>query len=548
VYKCIYQWIYEQISPICCKPPCITFNDNYLENQRGQFQTSVAFTIAKELKLSPYIVAQEIASQVQVDGLHCFATEPGFINFIVEDWMLLNLLKSNDLSKNHCTVVVDFGGPNIAKPMHIGHIRSFLMGESVRRLYEYLGYTVISDIHLGDCGTQMGMVALGFTQDFPESPFLNQNNNYPSILPFNIEYLARVYPEMSAKCRYDPLILAEAKRLTYILQNKSHSGLNAWWNLVKDLSIKYIKNISDSLECHFTLWMGESDVLIHIHDMLEQATTNNLCKEDAGCKVIPLSSQENLLVQKSDGGYVYATTDLATIQWRIKQYQPERIIYVADKRQSKHFKDVFAAAEILHIAPDVTLQHVGFGMVTDQQGRPYKTRDGSALSLESMIEAAKQHVRIQGQDSTAIALSTIKFAILSVRSDSILVFSPEVFTQYEGKTGAYLMYTHIRIKSLLAKIDGTPQEDLGINQPTRMLMLYLTQFKHYMLRAQQSADTSILCDYSYLLSQTFNHLYHEHHILTDPLNTRVVDIINQVYKVLEDIIYILGMYKATADM
>lgn len=549
MYKCIYQWLTEQIAPICPYPlrTSITFNEKYLSNKRGQFQTSVAFEIAKETKLSPYAVAEDIASKVQAAGLKCFATAPGFINFLVEDWVLLGLLQTHP-SQAQGLVMVDFGGPNIAKPMHIGHIRSFLIGESLSRLYTYLGYQVVTDIHVGDCGTQLGMVALGFRRDFPDSPFLSESGNYPDTLPFDIDYLAEIYPAMSRLCKKDPEALAEAKSLTYILQNKIHPGLDAWWKLVKALSLKHIKGVADTLGCHFTLWMGESDVLGYIDELLQQAVSKHLCKEDAGCKVIPLTEQENLLVQKSDGSYLYATTDLATIQWRVKHYQPIYIIYVADKRQGKHFADIFTATQLLELAPKVKLQHVGFGMITDTEGKPYKTREGATLSLEAMIEGAQQHVRIQGKDAAAIALSTIKFAVLSVRSNSDLVFNPSIFTQYEGKTGAYIMYTHIRIKSLLTKITGVRQLELELNHPTRLLLLRLTQFSHYLYRAQYSADVSILCDYAYVLSQAFNHLYHEHHILTNPLNATVIRIVVHVSQILEDIMHILGMYKATGNM
>lgn len=547
MYKCIYQWLTDQIAPFCPHPLGISFNARYLANQRGQFQSSIAFTIAKQQKLAPYTVAQELAAKVAVAGLQCFATSPGFLNFLVEDWVLLGFLQPHP-PQAQGVVMVDFGGPNIAKPMHIGHIRSFLIGESLRRLYTYLGYQVVTDIHLGDCGTQLGMVALGFQRDFPDSPFLREDTSYPQTLPFDIAYLAELYPAISRQCQEDPTALAEAKRLTAILQQQSHPGLTTWWKLVKSLSLQYIKKVAATLGCNFTLWMGESDVLSYIADLLQQASLKGLCCEDAGCKVIPLRDHEKLLVQKSDGSYLYATTDLATLQWRVTHYHPEQIIYVADKRQSKYFTDIFTAAQLLELAPRVQLTHVGFGMITDAEGKPYKTRAGAALSLEAMIAAAQQHVRIQGKDATAIALSTIKFAILSIRSNSDLVFSPHSFTQYEGKTGAYIMYTHIRLKSLLTKTLDLPQVELPLNQPTRLLLLRLTQVTHYLTKAQVSTDLSILCDYTYMLAQTFNHLYHEHHLLTDPLNATVIKILTHVNQVLEDLIHILGMYRATGNM
>lgn len=552
--RCIYSWIWNQLpKPYKSYPLNLQHNRDYKTSKKGQFQTNIAFKIASLEGVNPIEIARTICRHVHADGLTCFATSPGYVNFNV-DYLKLQQIVLYSKSKDKCIkerIILDFGGPNIAKPMHIGHIRSMLLGEGLRRLHAYLGYEVISDIHLGDCGTQMGMIMAGFANDFPDSAFLSQGGDYPSALPFKIDYLSQLYPKWSSMCRGDEALMQVAKNYTVQMQSGEHKGLDLWRDLVKTMSLEHVSEVTSLLGCHFDLWMGESDVLPYVPDMLDEA--GNLCFEDDGCRVIKISEKKNLLVQKSDGGYLYATTDLATIKWRMETYNPARIIYVADKRQREHFQDVFQVARNLTLLQDdkVRLDHVGFGMVLDSKGKVFKTRDGVALELLDIVKEAKEYVRTEGENKDAISLSTIKFAILSVRNESNILFNPYLFTQYEGKTGAYIMYTYNRIISILNKLEGVRVDearDQVVEDGIFDLMLMLSQSWHYFSLSKNLLDLSYLCDYTYNLCNVFNQLYHRHRMLADPVKLDIKLALLQMQKVLQDAFHILGMWLPKGSM
>lgn len=537
----------------------------------AQFQCNGAMPLAKVHKKAPFLLAEEIINAI--DDTSMFekieVVKPGFINITMTDTILAafsNKTKSETQfgyqhPSNSRTVIFDFGGPNVAKPMHVGHIRSSLIGDALQRLYRYCGDHVISDVHLGDWGTQMGMLIEIIKEKQPNLPYFDdqEHDAYPETSPVTVDELSILYPEASLACKEDPAKMEAARQATADLQN-GHKGYRALWQHFVAISIEALKVDFGRLDVNFDLWYGESDAFPYIEKMITDLKASNHAEPSDGALVIPFAGEEQppLILQKSDGAVMYGTTDLATIIQRKSDFNVDEILYVVDKRQALHFKQVFDAAKQTNIAEDTYLEHVGFGTVNGKDGKPYKTRSGSVMRLRTLIDEAlqkasekyaeKSDTSLDNKDSIIqdIAMAAIKFADLSNIRTTDYIFDLDKFSQFEGKTGPYLLYSAVRIKSMLRK--AALNEKTEIMAPTdeaeRQLVLRLLQFPNAIQRAYEKKEPHHLCDQAYLLAQSFSKFYTDCPILNhedDQVRASRLALSNKVLAQLEVLLTILGI-------
>ena len=437
------------------------------------------------------------------------------------------------------TVVLDYGGPNVAKPLHIGHLRSAIIGESLKRIYRYFGDTVIGDIHLGDWGLQMGLIIAELQSRCPELPYFDDafTGEYPAEAPFTISELEEIYPTASAKSKEDADFAEKAHAATVALQQHKR-GYYALWEHIMRVSVADLKKNYANLNVSFDVWMGESDAEKDIPPMLEMLEKQGVLVESEGAKVIPVAEEGDkkelppCILVKSDGATLYATTDLATIVQRMRDYHPAKLLYLTDKRQSLHFEQVFRAARKSGIVPEnVELQHIGFGTMNGKDGKPFKTRSGGVMRLETLIESIVGYVEDKIREnqtlspeevaSTAklIAIAALKYGDLSNLATKDYIFDLERFAAFEGNTGPYLLYTIVRIKSILNRC-GEDVTDLPIvaadNEYAKALQLTLAQMPDQLGMAYRDSAPNAVCAYAYELAGALNKFYHETHILTEP--------------------------------
>lgn len=509
----------------------------------GQFQCNGAMPCAKVAKKAPFKIAEEIITNLDevvfASNRKVFAdisvVKPGFINITVTDDLLSYALNQTLLNKrlgcyktnNPQHVFMDFGGPNVAKPLHIGHIRSPLIGDCLQRVYRFCGDKVTSDVHLGDWGTQMGMLIEEIKLEQPGLPYFDEKiiDNYPEKSPVSVAELNCLYPQASKRCKSDPEAMNNARQATFELQ-QGRAGYRALWRHFVDESIKSLKQDYKNLGVSFDLWLGESDVQSLIEPMVESSLASGTAVHSEGAIVIPVAESEEdktppLILLKSDGAVMYGTTDLATIVQRVRDWGAEKIIYVVDKRQSLHFKQVFKAAKRAGIIDKDICVHIGFGTLNGADGKPFKTRDGGVMQLSTLIEEAKSAASLRHPEDFSefekealiqqIALATVKFADLSNPYSSDYVFDIAAFSQYEGKTGPYLLYTAVRIKSILRKLDIKNTGELKIMPSTsdaqRALQLCLSQLSLAIQKTYERCEPHHLCDYAYRLAVAFNKFY-----------------------------------------
>ncbi|QIW09745.1 arginine--tRNA ligase [Francisella sp. LA112445] len=503
----------------------------------GHFQCNGAMPLAKFAKKPPFIIAQDIVDSI--DDKSIFAklevAKPGFINITLSDEFLAKtineFLKAEKFgaknTSNSRKVVLDFGGPNVAKPMHVGHIRSALLGDALQRIHRFYNDDVVSDVHLGDWGTQMGMLIEEIKQESPDLVYFDENftGEYPKESPVTVKQLAEIYPRASKKCKSDMAEMEKARQATFELQ-QGRKGYVALWKHFVNISVEAIKKDFDSLDVSFDLWLGESDANKFVEEMIAHFKAENFIYEDEGAWVIDTNKEgvPPLIVVKSDGGVMYGTTDLATLWQRNKDLEPEEVIYVVDKRQSLHFKQVFSVAERTGVVDSkCKLKHVAFGTVNGKDGRPFKTREGGVMHLSDLISQAKQCARDRMPEEkneqviNQIAMATIKFGDLVNNYSNDYIFDLEKFAQYEGKTGPYLLYTAVRAKSILRKVFGddycieslikdykvTPAQ----NEHEERLQLQLLQFPIAIARAYENSQPHHICEYAYSLANSFNKFY-----------------------------------------
>ncbi|MCI8525959.1 MAG: arginine--tRNA ligase [Oscillospiraceae bacterium] len=541
-----------------------------------QFQCNGAMPAARRYRKAPMQIAQDVADILQPCRLFekVDAASPGFLNLDVDDGALAGYLTEMrgaerfgvPLDPSPRTIVIDYGGPNVAKPLHVGHLRSAIIGESVKRIDRFFGNRVIGDIHLGDWGLQMGLIIAEVRRRQPDLPYFDDGftGEYPAQPPFTISELEEIYPAASQRAKEDAAFAQAAHDATYQLQH-GHRGCRAMWRHIMDVSVADLKRNYHSLNVDFDVWYGESDAQPFIPPMLERLQAQSLTRESGGAVVVDVQEPDDTkemppcILIKSDGATLYATTDLATLVQRERDFRPDKVLYVVDKRQSLHFEQVFRAARKTGIVrPETELQFLGFGTMNGKDGKPFKTREGGVMRLERLIAEVTEFVRRKtaenqlvdaGEtDDTAglIALAALKYGDLSNLATKDYVFDLDRFSAFEGNTGPYILYTIVRIKSILAKYDGdlaaaaiTPP----VNAPQRELMLALTRFADSLALAYRDSAPNVLCAYIYELSGCANKFYHETRILTEPDASRragFAALIDLTQSVLETCIDLLG--------
>ena len=539
-----------------------------------QYQCNGALAAAKQYKCAPIQIANAVAEKLDAaDFSKIEAVMPGFLNLNLSDSFLQSYLEGMrtapdfgvEKSGEGKTVVVDYGGPNVAKPLHIGHLRSAIIGESIKRLFKFFGYNAIGDIHLGDWGLQMGLIIAELRERQPELCYFDENytGEYPEEAPFTITELEEIYPAASAKKKEDEAFAEKSHTATYELQT-GRRGYRALWQHIMRLSLADMRKIYDNLDVHFEQWLGESDADPFIPPMVEDFKNRGIAVQSEGAWVIPVAREEDkkevppCILVKSDGSAIYATTDLATMVQRMQDFKPDRMFYITDKRQSLHFEQVFRAAKLGGIVPeDYTLDHLGFGTMNGKDGKPFKTRDGGVMRLEMLIKDMTDFVRAKVVENKIvddseveattrkIALAALKYGDLSNQPTKDYVFDMDRFAAFEGNTGPYILYTIVRIKSILAKYGAW--ENLPIqpaaNEYAKDLMLTITKLAPNLENALSTASPNVICAYIYELAGAVNKFYHETRILTEEneqLKAGYIALIALAKNILETCIGILG--------
>ena len=545
-----------------------------------EYQCNGAMAGAKKYGKAPFMIADAVAEKLQ--GSEIFSSvesvKPGFLNLKVsEDFVRSYIVKM--LHEHHFGIktplhapnfMIDYGGPNVAKPLHVGHLRSAVIGESLKRILKYVGYKVTGDIHLGDWGLQMGLIITELKKRQPDLPYFDKNHTgqYPKEAPFTISELEEIYPAASAKSKEDEAFKAEAMEATKLLQD-GDKGYRALWHHILNVSVNDLKKNYKNLNVDFDLWKGESDADPVIPGMVEYMKSHGYAHESQGALVVDVAEETDTkeippcMILKSDGASLYNTTDLATIQQRMEEFKPEGLIYVVDKRQELYFTQVFRCARKTKLVlPETELHFVGFGTMNGKDGKPFKTREGGVMRLEKLIaeidEQMYNRIKEGNQDiddaeakDTAhkVALAAIKYGDLSNQPSKDYIFDIDKFTSFEGDTGPYILYTMVRIKSILSKYEnegGKVKEALLRNAESadeKALMLLLTRFTDAVESAARDLMPNRVCAYIYELSNALNSFYHSTKILSEPDEEKksgYIALLNVTLKVLETGIDLLG--------
>ncbi|MCR5672163.1 MAG: arginine--tRNA ligase [Lachnospiraceae bacterium] len=521
-----------------------------------EFQCNGAMAGAKAYHKAPIMIAQDVAEELA--GNDAFseinAVAPGFLNIKLSDRYLAKYL--NDMAQSEKfgletgevkKIVVDYGGPNVAKPLHVGHLRAAIIGESVKRICRYMGHDVIGDVHLGDWGLQMGLIITELRERKGDLPYFDEDftGEYPAEAPFTLSELEEIYPAASAKSKTDEAFREAALTATKELQ-RGRRGYRALWQHIMNISVADLKRNYADLSVEFDLWKGESDVEPLIPGMVEDMKKKGFAYESEGALVVDVAKEDDTkeippcMILKSDGAALYTTTDLATILDRKRFFDPDRLIYVVDKRQDMHFVQVFrAAVKCGIIGSDVQLDFLGFGTMNGKDGKPFKTREGGVMRLEtligdirgSMLKKITENHETDPEEaratSSVVALAAIKYGDLSNQATKDYIFDTDKFTSFEGNTGPYILYTIVRIKSILAKysdmkgtsaLPETLKEAAGAGE--KELMLELTKFSSVIAAAYDEIAPHRICAFIYDVCNAFNRFYHDTRILTEEDDTK----------------------------
>ena len=539
-----------------------------------EYQCNGALSAAKQYHCAPIQIAKAVVEKLDANDYSLVeAVMPGFINLKLSGLFLQNYLEQMRTAPDFGveklgagkTIVVDYGGANVAKPLHIGHLRPAIIGEALKRLYAFFGYNTIGDVHLGDWGLQMGLIITELQERQPELPYFDPDytGDYPAEPPFTLSDLEEIYPAASAKKKVDQDFAARAHTATFELQ-QGRRGYRAIWQHIMNISIPDLRRIYDSLDVHFEQWLGESDADPYIPAMIQDLKDQGFAVESEGALVFPVAEATDkkevppCILVKSDGAAIYATTDLATMVQRMQDWNPDKILYVTDKRQALHFEQIFRAAHRSGIVkPETELEHLGHGTMNGKDGKPFKTRDGGVLRLETLIADMTAFVRakvvenriVAGSeidDTTAkIALAALKYGDLSNQPTKDYNFDLERFAAFEGNTGPYILYTIVRIKSILAKYG--PWEQLPIQEPANALakdlMIAITKFGPALESALKSSAPNLICAYIYDLAGCVNKFYHDTPILKEEdenLKAGNIALLGLAKNILETSIHLLG--------
>ena len=544
-----------------------------------EYQCNGAMAGAKAYKKAPFMIAEDVVSHLADSRVFSVAevVKPGFINLKVKEEFLAEYLRemSSDeklsaaVADKPKTIVIDYGGPNVAKPLHVGHLRSAIIGESLKRLGRFLGHEVIGDVHLGDWGLQMGLIITELKHRQPELVYFDEQyeGEYPKEAPFTISELEEIYPAASAKSKEDEAYRDEALEATHLLQ-QGRPGYMALWNHILAVSVADLKRNYENLNVSFDLWKKESDAQPYIPDMVQRMKEEGFAYENQGALVVDVKEDSDTkeippcMILKSDGASLYTTTDLATIVERMKLFHPDEILYVVDKRQELHFIQVFRCARKTGlVGEDTELSFLGFGTMNGKDGKPFKTRDGGVMRLENLIADINEEmfrkivenrsVKDKDADETAkiVGLSAIKYGDLSNQATKDYIFDVDRFTSFEGNTGPYILYTIVRIKSILNRF----REEGGdvaagrilpaSNASEKNLQLQLTAFGDTVENAFEEKAPHKLCAYIYEVSNAFNSFYHETKILSEADTDRkqsFIQLLKLTERVLSTSIDLLG--------
>lgn len=521
-----------------------------------EYQCNGAMAGAKLYKKAPIVIAGEVADQCKNSEIfkEVTAVPPGFLNLVVKEGAVTEFLSGMsgdarfglEMPKKPKKIIVDYGGPNVAKPLHVGHLRSAVIGESIKRIARYAGHEVVGDIHLGDWGLQMGLIITELKERNPKLVYFDEGftGEYPAEPPFTISELEEIYPTASAKSKEDPAYKEKAMDATFKLQSGVR-GYRAVWKHIMTVSVMDLKKNYKNLNVEFDLWKGESDVQDIIPDMVDYMKEEGYAYISDGALVVDVKEETDTkeippcMILKSDGASLYNTTDLATILERMNQIHPDTMIYLTDKRQELYFEQVFRCARKTKLVkPETGLLHIGFGTMNGKDGKPYKTRQGGVPRLEGLIEeintemlrkikensAEKGYELEEGEaERTAkiVGLAAIKYGDLSNQASKDYMFDLDKFTSFEGDTGPYILYTIVRIKSILNKYkeQGGGLAAAMLREPgsdsEKALMLEITRFNAMMEAAYEESAPHKVCAYIYDLANAFNRFYHETKILTE---------------------------------
>ncbi len=516
-----------------------------------EYQCNGAMAGAKKYKKAPLMIAEEVVECLEGSPVFSSAqaVKPGFINLKIQEGLLAAYLHemqkddhlSVDLVKEPKTIILDYGGPNVAKPLHVGHLRSAIIGESIKRMGRFLGHKMIGDVHLGDWGLQMGLIITELKERQPDLVYFQEDyeGEYPKEAPFTIGELEEIYPAASARSKEDESYKEKAMAATHQLQ-QGNRGYRALWNHIMTVSVNDLKKNYEKLNVTFDLWKKESDAQSYIPEMVEYMKREGYAHLDNGALVVDVKEESDTkeippcMILKSDGASLYNTTDLATIVERMKLFHPDEIIYVVDKRQELYFTQVFRCARKTKLVEENTgLYFLGFGTMNGKDGKPFKTREGGVMRLERLLAEItdemykkiieNRNVKDEDARRTAeiVGLSAIKYGDLSNQASKDYVFDVDRFTSFEGDTGPYILYTIVRIKSILNRFtqDGGSLEEgqikEAVSESEKALMLELTRFNSVVENAFEEKAPHKICGYIYDLANDFNHFYHETKILSE---------------------------------
>ena len=544
-----------------------------------EYQCNGAMAGAKAYKKAPFMIADDVVGNLTDCKVFSMKemVKPGFINLKVSEEFLADYLKEMekdeklgaDTAQEPKTIVIDYGGPNVAKPLHVGHLRSAIIGESIKRIGRFVGHKVIGDVHLGDWGLQMGLIITELKHRQPELVYFDDSytGEYPAEAPFTISELEEIYPCASGKSKEDEAYRQEALEATHLLQ-QGKPGYMALWNHIMSVSVTDLKRNYANLNVSFDLWKKESDAQPYIPDMVEMMKEKGFAYEDQGALVVDVKEETDTkeippcMLLKSDGASLYTTTDLATIVERMKLFQPDEILYVVDKRQELHFIQVFRCARKTGLVKeDTRLSFLGFGTMNGKDGKPFKTREGGVMRLENLIAdideemftkiVENRSVRDKDARDTAkiVGLAAIKYGDLSNQATKDYIFDVDRFTSFEGNTGPYILYTIVRIKSILNRyVEAGGNLEAGeilpaSNGSEKNLMLQLSGFGSMIESAFEEKAPHKICAYIYEVSNAFNSFYHETKILSEENQAQkesYIRLLQLTKRVLETSIDLLG--------
>ncbi len=544
-----------------------------------EYQCNGAMAGAKKYHCAPIQIANKVAESLKEQELfsEVNAVNPGFLNLKLAPAYVQEYLQGMadderlgcEKTANPKTIVIDYGGPNVAKPLHVGHLRSAIIGESVKRLGRFAGHKVIGDIHLGDWGLQMGLIITELKERKPDLVYFDEDytGEYPTEAPFTISELEEIYPAASARSKEDEAYKEQAMHATYLVQH-GHRGYQAILQHILNVSVTDLKRNYANLNVEFDLWKGESDAQPYIPDMVEKLKKEGFAYESEGALVVDVKEDTDTkevppcMILKSDGASLYTTTDLATLVERRKLFDPDEVIYVVDKRQEMHFIQVFRCAKKTGLVkPETDLEFLGFGTMNGKDGKPFKTRAGGVMRLENLISdinekmyqkiAENPEISEEEARETArkIGLSAIKYGDLSNQASKDYVFDIDRFTSFEGNTGPYILYTIVRIKSILNKYQAQGGDvtkgriPAAENDSQKTLELTLARFNGALENAFDELAPHKVCAYIYELANAFNKFYHETKILGEEDEEKragLVAVLQLTKRVLETCIDVLG--------